>query len=153
MWANANVSDWMTTSVIVIPPDTPVSIAHHKMKEHGIRRLPVMDHDRLVGIVTIGDVREASPSDATSLTIWELNYLWAQLTVERVMTRNVITLKPDDTIFDAAQVMLDNKISGLPVMDADGKLLGIMTESDIFKVVVRSRDEIMQMMHVQSVLP
>lgn len=142
MWANNKVSDWMTAHVITVNPDTPVTVAHHKMKEMGIRRLPVLDHDRLVGIVTIGDIREARPSDATSLTIWELNYLWAQLTVERVMTRNVLTIHPETSIFDAAQIMLDNKVSGLPVVDDSGKLVGMLTESDIFKMVVRSRDTV-----------
>jgi CBS domain-containing protein len=144
MWANALVSDWMTTNVITIPPDTPVSVAHHKMKEYGVRRLPVMERDRLIGLVTVGDIREASPSDATTLSIWELNYLWAQLTVERVMSRNIVTLKPDDTIFDAAQLMLDHKVSGLPVLDDHDRLVGILTESDIFKMLVRSRDALMQ---------
>jgi CBS domain-containing protein len=149
MWATAKISDWMTTDVVTVPPDTPVSVAHRKMKDVGIRRLPVVQDNRLIGIVTIGDIREASPSDATSLSIWELNYLWAQLTVERVMTRNLITLRPDDTIFDAAQIMLDNKVSGLPVVDEHNRLVGILTESDIFKLVVRSRDEILRTMTPQ----
>lgn len=143
MWANAKVSEWMTSHVITVTPDTPVTLAHHKMQEFGIRRLPVLEHNRLVGIVTIGDVREARPSDATSLTIWELNYLWAQLTVERVMTRKVLTISPNHTVIDAAQMMLDHKVSGLPVVDDKGKLVGMLTESDIFKLVVRARDAIL----------
>lgn len=150
MGTNASVRDWMTTSVITVPPDTPVSVAHQKMKEYGVRRLPVVLNNRLVGIVTIGDIREASPSDATTLSIWELNYLWAQLTVERVMSRNVVTLNPDDSIIDAAQLMLDNKVSGLPVVDDHGKLIGILTESDIFKMLVRSRDQIMNLLTPQA---
>jgi acetoin utilization protein AcuB len=133
------VKEWMSSPVVTIAPETPISKAHQLMKEQGIRRLPVVDKGRLVGIVTIGDIREASPSDATTLSIWELNYLWAQLTVEKVMTRKVLTVKPDSSIVDAAQIMLDQKVSGLPVLDDTGSLVGILTESDIFRMLVKSR--------------
>lgn len=83
MLENVKVSDRMTSPVITVSPLTLISHAHQKMKEYGIRRLPVMEGGKLVGIVTLGDIREASPSDATSLSIWELNYLWSQLTVEK----------------------------------------------------------------------
>ena len=139
MLENVMVREWMTTPVFTVSPMTSLSAAHQTMKEHGIRRLPVVDHDRLVGIITIGDVREASPSDATTLSIWELNYLWAQLTVEKIMTRAVITLKADDSILDAAQIMLEHKVSGLPVLDAEDKIIGILTESDIFRMLVEQR--------------
>ncbi|MBZ0301018.1 MAG: CBS domain-containing protein [Anaerolineae bacterium] len=139
MLDNILVSEWMSSPVQTIAPETPISKAHQLMKEFGIRRLPVIDKGRLVGIVTIGDVREASPSDATTLSIWELNYLWAQLTVEKVMSRKVLTVKPESSIIDAAQVMLEHKVSGLPVLDATGKLVGILTESDIFRMLVKSR--------------
>ncbi len=125
---NLTVRQWMTSPVISIEPTTPISSAHQLMKEHSIRRLPVVEHDRLVGIITLGDVREASPSDATTLSIWEMNYLWAQLTVEKVMTRKVFTVHPDDLLLDAAQTMLDRKISGLPALDDQGYLVGIVTE-------------------------
>jgi CBS domain-containing protein len=75
------------------------------------------------------------------LSIWELNYLWAQLTVERVMSRKVLTVTPDVCILDAAQIMLDSKVSGLPVVNQDGKLEGILTESDIFRMLVKSRTQ------------
>jgi CBS domain-containing protein len=91
----------------------------------------------LIGIITIGDVREASPSDATTLSIWELNYLWGQLTVKKIMTHDVITIQANETIYDAAKLMLDHKISGLPVIDNKGELIGIITESDIFRMVVQ----------------
>jgi acetoin utilization protein AcuB len=139
MLENVMVREWMTTPVFSVSPLTSLSAAHQTMKEHGIRRLPVVDHDRLVGIITIGDVREASPSDATTLSIWELNYLWAQLTVEKIMTRAVITVRPDDSILDAAQIMLEHKVSGLPVLDAEEKIVGILTESDIFRMLVEQR--------------
>lgn len=139
MLENVLVRDWMTAPVITVTPATSISSAHQIMKENGIRRLPVVENDYLIGIVTIGDVREASPSDATTLSIWELNYLWAQLTVERVMTRKLFTIRHDQSILDAAQIMLEHKVSGLPVVDEQGKLLGILTESDIFRLLVKSR--------------
>ena len=109
------------------------------MKRYGIRRLPVVENNELIGIITIGDVREASPSDATTLSIWELNYLWAQLTVEKTMSRKLVTVKPDTSIIDAAQAMLDFKVSGLPVVDNGEQLVGILTESDVFRMLVKSR--------------
>ncbi|MBN8595872.1 MAG: CBS domain-containing protein [Anaerolineae bacterium] len=131
------VREWMTTPVITVTPFTSISNAHQIMKEKGIRRLPVLDNDDLVGIVTLGDVREASPSDATTLSIWELNYLWSQLTVEKIMSRKLFTVGPDETVLAAAQLMLDQKISGLPVVEKSGKLVGMITESDIFRMLVR----------------
>lgn len=139
MLENVTVREWMTSPVISVPPGTPISTAHQLMKEHGIRRLPVVQHDQVVGIITLGDVREASPSDATTLSIWEMNYLWAQLTVEKVMTRQVITVHSGDLLLDIAQIMLDKKVSGLPVVDDHGYLVGIITESDIFRMLVESR--------------
>jgi CBS domain-containing protein len=132
------VREWMSSPVLTIRPESPISLAHTLMKERKVRRLVVADADnQLVGIITIGDVREASPSDATTLSIWELNYLWAQLTVGKIMSHNVTTIKPDDSIYEAANLMLDQKISGLPVVDEAGQLVGIITESDIFRMVVR----------------
>lgn len=131
------VRDWMTRHVITIAPDTTLPEAHRIMADKNIRRLPVVEHGRLVGIVTRGDVRGAEPSGATSLSIWEVNYLLAKLKVGEIMTLQPTTISPDDTIGDAARVMLDKKISGLPVVDSEGKILGIITESDIFRLVVQ----------------
>ena len=132
------VREWMSSPVLTVRAEAPISAAHATMKEHKVRRLAVVNaENQLIGIVTIGDVREASPSDATTLSIWELNYLWAQLTVGKIMSQNVITIKPNETIFEAANRMLDQKVSGLPVIDETGKLLGMITESDIFRMVVR----------------
>lgn len=128
------VSDWMTPNPITIHPKTTLPEAHKLMKQAHIRRLPVVDHGKLVGIVTLGDVREASPSDASSLSIYELNYLLSKLTVESLMTREPITIAPDATMRTAARLMLDHKIGGLPVVD-DGRIVGIITESDIFRVL------------------
>ena len=121
------VKDWTTRSVISTAPDVPIVEVHKLMKEYGIRRLPVVDKSRLVGIVTIGDVREAQPSDATTLSIWEMNYLWSRIVVKDVMQKNVVTVRQDAPMIDAAQLMLDKKISGLPVVDSQGAVVGIDT--------------------------
>ncbi|MCA9914375.1 MAG: CBS domain-containing protein [Anaerolineae bacterium] len=139
MLENVTVREWMTSPVVSIAPTTPISNAHQIMKENGIRRLPVLEGERVVGIITIGDVREASPSDATTLSIWELNYLWAQLTAEKVMSHKVITISASKPILDAAEFMLNNKVSGLPVVDEAGKLVGMITESDIFRMLIKLR--------------
>jgi CBS domain-containing protein len=142
MLETTSVAEWMTTPVITVEPNTPLKTAHELMKQYAIRRLPVVRNGRLVGIVTIGDVREAEPSDATSLSIWELNYLWDQLTVEQIMSHKVITIKAEDSILEAARLMLEHKISGLPVVNAQGTIAGILTESDIFKMLVESRTRV-----------
>lgn len=135
------VRDWMTTPVITVSPQTTLPEAHRLMTANKIRRLPVMEDGRLVGIVTRGDIRGAEASDATSLSIWEMNYLLARLKVGEIMTPDPITVSPTTTISEAAATMLQHKISSLPVLGADGRLAGIITESDIFRVVVRGWDE------------
>lgn len=134
------VSNWMSYDMITITPDTRLIDAHNKLREYNIRRLPVVDASgNLVGVMTLGDIREASPSDATTLSIWELNYLLAKLTIREVMTSNPITIYTTDTIAQAAKLMLENKVSGLPVLDpVDDTLKGIITESDIFRLVVQT---------------
>lgn len=130
------VRDWMTPDPITIQPKTTLPEAHKLMQEAHVRRLPVVEHGRLVGIVTLGDVREASPSDVTSLSIYELHYLLSKLTVEHIMTPHPITIGPHNTIRDAALLMLEHKIGGLPVMDRE-RVVGILTESDIFRVLAQ----------------
>lgn len=139
MLNDIKVRDWMTESIISVGPDTPIAKAHQIMKMNKIRRLPVLKNERLVGIVTIGDIREATPSDATTLSIWELNYLWAQLLVDNVMSQKVLTITADEPLINAARIMLENKISGLPVVEEDGKVVGIITESDVFRMLVKSQ--------------
>lgn len=134
------VRDWMTPNPITVTPSTTVPEANTLMKQGRIRRLPVVDNGKLVGIVTLGDIREASPSDATSLSIYELNYLVAQLTVEKIMTKDPVTIDPNTSIKKAAKLLLEHKIGSLPVMDG-GMLVGIITESDIFRVLVRETNE------------
>ena len=131
------VRDWMTTDVITIHPDMTLPEAHQLMTNEEIRRLPVVDKQgHLVGIVSIGDVRSAEPSPATSLSIWELNYLLSTLTIGKIMTANPFTISPDATLAEAARMMLEHRVSGLPVVDEEHRVIGIITESDIFAMVV-----------------
>lgn len=131
------VKEWMTKDVVTIQSTTTLPEAHELMKAARVRRLPVVGNNgRLLGILTLSDIHKAQPSAATSLSIWELNYLLAALKVKKIMTPNPITIAPNDTIGDAARLMLENRIGGLPVVDEAGELVGIITESDIFSMVV-----------------
>ncbi len=130
------VSERMTQPVITALPDMPIQEAMNLMREKGIRRLPVVDsRGRLRGIVSDRDLLHASPSDATSLSVWELNYLLSRVTLKDVMTKSVITLEGDTPIKEAARIMVEKKIHGLPVMDSDD-VVGIITETDLFKVLL-----------------
>ncbi len=131
------VKDLMTRDVITISPSTSLAEAHHIMKDYGVRRLPVVEHGELIGIVTRGDIRGAEPSSATTLSIWEINYLLAKTTVRDIMTPNPLTIRQSATIREAAKIMLDKRISGLPVVDMAGNVIGILTESDIFRLIVQ----------------
>lgn len=131
------VKDWMTPNPICATPLMTLPEAHQLMKQHSIRRLPVVDKGALVGIVTRGDVRGAAPSEATSLSIFELHYLVGRITLDRLMTKDPLTVSPETTIGEAARLMLQRKVSGLPVV-AEGKVVGIITESDIFRMLVKT---------------
>ncbi len=131
------VRDWMSSPPITIDIDATLPEACDILRQHKIRRLPVVQEGKLVGIVTRGDLRGAQPSEATSLSIWELNYLLAKLKIKEIMTPDPITIRDDATISDAAQLMIDYKVSGLPVVDKEGNLVGMITESDIFRLVVK----------------
>jgi len=126
------VSNWMKENPVTVTPDTLVIDAKKIMKEHGFRRLPVLEGKKLVGIVTLNNLREAQPSAATSLSIHELNYLLAKMTVADIMTRKVITCPPDITLEKAALLGTKHKIGALPVVD-EGRLVGIITESDMYR--------------------
>jgi acetoin utilization protein AcuB len=130
------VSDWMTKDVITIAPETSLKAAHDIMNKKKIRRLPVVVEGKVIGIVTLGDIRGAEPSRASSLSIWEMNDLLANLKASEIMTRNPATIQETASIGDAAKFMLEKKFSGLPVVDEADHLVGIITESDIFRLVV-----------------
>ena len=131
------VKDWMSKDPITINDDTSMMKAIHLMKQNRFRRLPVLHEGRLVGIVSDRDLKEASPSKATTLDVHELYYLLAELQVKDIMTRDPVTVAPDDTVERAAQVMLENTISGLPVVDDQGKVVGILTQSDVFRAFMQ----------------
>ncbi|MGA9191946.1 MAG: CBS domain-containing protein [Anaerolineales bacterium] len=124
----------MTHPVITVEPDTPVQEALNMMRRENVRRMPVTDSaGHLVGIVAERDLLHASPSDATSLSVWELNYLLSKIVVKEVMTKDVVTITEDTLLETAARIMADRKIGGIPVM-RDSKVVGIMTETDLFKI-------------------
>ncbi len=128
------VKERMSHPVITIHPETLMQESLNMMHKEHIRRLPVVDkRGRLVGIVSESDLLHASPSDATSLSIWEMNYLISKVTVDKLMTREVITITDDTPLEDAARIMADKKIGGLPVV-RDNKVVGIITETDLFKI-------------------
>ena len=128
------VSERMTKRVLTITPDVPVQEALAAMRKEHIRRFPVVDkHGKLVGIVSESDLLNASPSEATSLSVWEVNYLLSKITVERVMAKDVITVTEDTPIEEAARIMADKKIGALPVMKGE-KLVGIITETNLFRI-------------------
>ena len=134
---NLLVKDWMTTDVITIRPETTLTEAAALMREKAIRRLPIVNEDgKLVGILSQTDVMAARPSDATTLDIWEINYLLSRLKVEKVMTAQPYTVYPDSSLKDAAQLMVTHKIGGIPVVDDKNAVVGIITESDIFRVLI-----------------
>src|SRR5260370_10314213 len=111
------VKDWMTPNPVIAPPDMTLPDALQVMKERSIRRLPVCEKGKVIGIVTRGDLRGAQPSEATSLSIFELHYLVGRITLGQIMTRNPVRVTPTTTIQEAARVMLRRKISGLPVVE------------------------------------
>jgi len=131
---NELIKDHMTSPVISISVDTNLAETHKTMADNKVRRLPVVEGNRLVGIVSLNDVLEAKPSDASSLSIWELNYLVSNLKIKDIMCSQVFSITPDQTIGDAARMMLDKRFSGIPVTEGD-KLVGIITESDIFRML------------------
>ncbi len=126
------VREWMTPDPVTIRPDTPVLEAMRHLKEKGFRRLPVVENGRLVGIVTDKDLKDAMPSKATTLSVWELNYLLSKLTVSEVMAKPVITVGVDEPLEEAALLMEEYKIGGLPVLEG-GRLVGIITITDVLK--------------------
>jgi acetoin utilization protein AcuB len=126
------VRELMTKKPLTVPVDTPVVEARRTMLEHRFRHLLVTDGGRLAGIVTDRDIRLNMPSPATSLSVWEINYLLARMTVGSVMTKSVITVDPNRNVVEAARIMLDHKIGALPVVDG-GTIIGIMTETDIMR--------------------
>ena len=126
------VKDFMTRKVVYISPNTTIAHAADMMREQKLHRLPVIENDQLVGLVTEGTIAEASPSKATSLSIYEMNYLLNKTKVGDVMIRDVVTISQFASLEDVTYLMLKNKIGILPVVDNE-QLYGVITDRDIFK--------------------
>ena len=129
------VRNSMTPNPITITPQTALPEAKRLMDEHYVRRLPVIHKGKLVGIVTRGDIREARSSTATTLSVYELNYLLEEIPAKDFMAYEPITIAPDATIGEAARLMLQHKIGGLPVVEC-GELVGIITETDFCRLLI-----------------
>lgn len=129
------VGEHMNHPVIVVAPEMPIVEALNIMKSNRIRRTPVVMDGKLVGIISDKDLLNASPSPATSLSVWEMNYLLSRITVKDVMTKKVFSVTEDTPLEEAARIMADNKIGGLPVLRGE-EVVGIITETDLFKILV-----------------
>jgi acetoin utilization protein AcuB len=130
------VENWMNPNVITVDADDSMLDATKILKEHNIRHLPVLEKGKLVGVITDRDLKRASPSDATTLEAHELLYLIATIKVREIMTKNPITVPYNYTIEEAAELLLQAKISGMPVVDKDGDVIGTITQTDLFKVLI-----------------
>ncbi len=130
------VKEWMAKDPIVIDENTSIMKATQIMKEHGIRRIPVVRDGRLIGIISDRDIKEAAPSKATSLDVHELYYLLSEIKVKDIMTPDPITLRENDSVEKAAVIMLENRISGIPIVDEDYHVIGVITQTDVFKVMI-----------------
>ena len=130
------VKDWMSKDLVTIEEDTSIMKASKIMKQHNIQHLPVLRQGRLVSIVSDRDLKEATPSKATTLDIHEMYHLLDTVKVKSLMPKEVFTITPGETVEKAAAVMLKHHISALPVVDAQGTLAGIITKGDIFRAFV-----------------
>jgi len=130
------VANWMSKNIITVDEQDSMQDAMKLLKENDIRMLPVMKKGKLVGIVTDRDLKRASASDATTLEIHELLYLLTRIKVKNIMTKEVITVPPDFTVEETALVLQKNKISGAPVVDSKGKVVGTITQTDLFRVLI-----------------
>lgn len=127
------VGERMSRPVISVSPDAPINEVLAMFKKEHIRRAPVMKNGKLVGIVSERDLLNASPSSATTLSVWELNYLISKVKVKNVMSKKVITVTRDTPIEEAARILADKRIGGVPVVDGD-RVVGMITETDLFKI-------------------
>ncbi|WP_407855499.1 CBS domain-containing protein [Enterococcus hailinensis] len=131
-----SVKDFMTAELVTVPSDTKIFDAIDLMKKYDIHRLPVVDKDQLVGLITEGIIQEALPSKATSLSVHEVNYLLNKTVVADVMIKDVKTVEPDAELEDAIYLMRHNKINVLPVLEGE-RLVGIITNNDIFDAFLK----------------
>jgi len=130
------VKSWMNKNVVTIQVDDSMKSAITLMKDNGLQMLPVMKGNKIVGIITDRDLKRASASDATTLEMHELIYLLSEIKTENIMTKKPITVPLDFTVEEAAEILLHNNISGAPVVDHDGNVVGTITKSELFKVLI-----------------
>lgn len=130
------VKNWMSKNVISVDVNDSMHDAMKLMKENNIRMLPVMEEGKLVGIITDRDIKRASASDATTLEIHELTYLMIRIKVMDIMNKNPITVRFDHTLEETAEILLKNKISGVPVVGDKGDVVGIITQTDLFRALI-----------------
>ncbi len=127
----------MTKNPVTIGPDANVVEASELMKKERVHRLPVLDKDKkLIGVISEKDILYASPSPASSLSIHEMAYLLSRLTVRKLMSKDPVTIRRDTTVEEAARLMVDQDLSCLPVVDEEGHLVGIVSKSDMFKILL-----------------
>jgi acetoin utilization protein AcuB len=132
------IKDWMATTILTVDANTSVMRATRTMKENNIRRLPVMSHGKLIGVITDRDLKEASPSTTSDIDIHEMYYLLSEMKVKDVMTDKCIALKQNDTLEKAALVMLKERISGIMILDDEEKLVGLLSETDILRGFIQA---------------
>ena len=130
------VKNWMSKEVVTVDINNSMIEATKKLKEHNIGMLPVMKKGKLVGIVTDRDLKKASASDATTLEIHELLYLVSNIKVKDLITKDPITVPPDYTIGETAELLLEKNISGVPVVGKNGEVAGVITKADIFRALI-----------------
>ena len=130
------VKNWMSKDVVTIDADDSMQNAIYILQEKNIKVLPVMEKGKIVGIITDRDLKKASPSDATTLDMHELLFLISKIKIRDLMKKPVYTVPPDLTIEEAAEMLLEKRISGLPVVDEAEQLVGIITRSDIFRLII-----------------
>ena len=130
------VKNWMSKEVVTVHVNDTMQDAVKLLRKHGIRMLPVLEQGELVGIVTDRNIKRASASDATTLDVHELIHLLSALKIKHIMTKNPITVPFDFTVEETAEVLLKNKISGVPVVNHDKDIVGTITQTDLFKVLI-----------------
>ncbi|MFZ5759938.1 MAG: CBS and ACT domain-containing protein [Thermodesulfobacteriota bacterium] len=132
------ISDWMARQLLTVDENTSLLVATRIMKDNAIRRLPVVANGKLVGIITDRDVKDASPAKTTGLDVHELHYLLSEMKIKEIMTANPIVLHGHESLEKAAVIMLQCRISGIPVVDEHGFLIGLLSETDVLRGFIHS---------------
>ena len=141
MLHNAKVQDYMSTPLVAVETTTPIRVAQQLMEGQHIRHLPVVKDFKLVGLLSSGDIRRAAPSIISTLSMWEAASSWEEITVERVMSNHVVYVRPDTFVTQAIQLMMAYHFNSLPVVDNEDRPIGILTEEDVFRLVIEASKE------------